>query len=160
MPRQKKNTAEIVPASEAHLVPKLSENSLRGMIQEMVARQVSEIIQSGTMELQPDFEAREVAVAIMKLQAVWDRRKWALYYHKWGCRRCDNTESSSTHGAPHRGIGYCRKCYQLFVERLKQLRLEWDRERPQRHEEVDAITRRVRSAERLLGNARPRRMED
>ena len=46
------------------------------MIQEMVARQVSEIIQSGTMELQPDFEAREVAVAIMKLQGVWDRVKW------------------------------------------------------------------------------------
>jgi hypothetical protein len=149
MPKRKNSGVEIVPASA--LVP---QPSLQAMIQEMVARQVSEIIQSGSMELQPDFEAREVAIAIMKLQGVWDRKKWPRYYEKWGCRRCDQT------AAPHTGLGYCRKCYHLFVERLKQLRLEWDRERPQRLEEVDAITRRVRSAERLLGNARPRRMEE
>jgi hypothetical protein len=94
MPKRKSSGVEIVPASA--IVPQLS---LQAMVQEMVARQVSEIVQSGTMELQPDFEAREVAVAIMKLQGVWDRRKWALYYAKWGCRRCDQTASSSTHGA-------------------------------------------------------------
>ena len=51
----------------------------------------------------------------------------------------------------------CQRCSGNFVARLEQLEKEYAKAHPQEYEnqQVENLTSRVRSAERILGTARP-----
>ena len=159
MPRKKRPTVEIVRANPAPPAPRgltpapgarlAPDAKLEGMLTRLVQERVDEIMaQRGAVDLEPDFRPKEVAWEIQRRQTVFERRKWSLYFSKWGCRRCDRKK------AVHAGNGYCSKCHGLFFGRLTQLRREHDRNNPEsevdRH--VEHIVSRVRNAERLLGS--------
>ena len=149
MPRKKKPTVEIVRANPVPLVPQPPGAKLEAMLTRLVQERVDDIMgQRGAVDMEPDFRPKEVAWEIQRRQTVFERRKWSLYFSKWGCRRCDHKK------AVHAGNGYCPKCHGLFSGRLTQLRREHDRNNPE-HEvdrQVGQIDSRVRFAERLLGS--------
>ncbi len=117
MPRKKKPIVEIVPTSEMALVPKAPTANFQAVLDRMVRDRVDEILtERGAALLEPDFHTREIAIEIQQHQTVFDRRKWGLYFEKWGCRMCGKKQVS--HGTK----GYCDACHHLIYDRLAHRR--------------------------------------
>ena len=151
MRRKKKANVEIVPASEAALVPKAPAAKLQDMLDRMVRERVDEILaERGAPLLEPDFQSKEIAIAIQQRQTVFDRRKWTLYFEKFGCRTCGNKKVS------HASKGYCHACHLLIFCRLKSLKREFEQANPdpEKKRQIDQITSRVRSAQAFLGEGK------
>ena|ERR1700676_3163661 len=149
MPRKKKVSVEIVPVSEANLVPKLPAADLPAMLDRMVRDRVDQIMaERGAGELEPDYQPKRVLVEIQGSKTVFDRRKWAMYFEKWGCKVCGRKKNVS-----HMCKGRCGTCNVRIGLRLAQLKLEYERNNPESQiaEDIDRLTRRIRSAEALLG---------
>lgn len=147
MPRKKVPTAEIVPASQAAIVPPRSREDVETMIARIVRERVDEImvkVEAGQVE--PDFLLKDEAAELRRRQDVFERRKWSLYFEKYGCRTCHRKNVSNF------GTGHCQPCYQLIAQRLKQLRAEYEREHPDSEidRQIDRLTSRFRVAKSLL----------
>jgi hypothetical protein len=96
----------------------------------------------GAADRLSDFQPRPPAGSVSK--SVFERKKWSLYFAKWGCLRCD------TQDVTHRSNGYCERCHRLLSERIRRLRFGWNHEHPnQSAERLHASG--IRAAERLLG---------
>lgn len=147
MPRKKIPTAEIVPASEAALVPTSKRESPQEMIERIVRERVDEImakLEAGQMV--PDFIPRDQADELRRRVDVFERRKWSLYFEKWGCRMCNRKNVS------HAGSGQCQRCHILVFQRLRAIRAEYEREHPDSEidRQIDRLTSRFRVAKSLL----------
>jgi len=148
MPRKKKVRVEIMPRSEAALVPSPPVETPQAMLDRIVRERVDEIMaEHGAGQLDPDFQTREVAYEIQRRQTVFERRRWSIYFEKFGCRRCDNKEVS------HEANGYCSKCHLLIFQRLAKIKRDFDKRNTEKdiQNQIDRLTRRGRSARELLG---------
>ena len=140
MPRTR-NKGAIVPQSEAPLAPR---QDIQATIERMVRERVDEIMaQHDSQIFEPDFRAREVSVVILRRQSVFDRRKWSLYFEKWGCRRCDRNN------VPHGALGCCGKCFRLIRQRLTGLKKKWEMGHP--HSRRLSQSRQPQIAKEVLG---------
>src|ERR1700739_2324416 len=120
MTRKKTPRVEIVPRSEAALVPAMPTESPRAMLGRVVRERVDEILaERGADQLDTDFRTREVATEMMRRQTVFERRRWSIYFEKWGCRRCDDT------AAIHACSGYGAKCRGLLSQRLAKIKRDY-----------------------------------
>lgn len=146
MPDKKKPIVEIMPTSEAALMPKPPAANLQAMIDHIVRERVDEIMAERGAALESDFQPREVLYEIRQRQTVFERRKWSLYFEKWGCRKCGRKKVSHASG------GFCGRCQNLFQSRLTVLKREYERANPELEiqRQIDHITSRVRTAEALL----------
>jgi hypothetical protein len=147
MPSKKKPAVEIVPAPEAIVGPVPTEL----MIARLVKERSDEIMTSPGAEFEPAFQPREIAYEIQRRQTVFDRRKWALYFAKWGCQTCGRKDVS------HFARAYCQTCHLLIRKRLEKIKIEFDRENPEREiaQQIDRITSRIRSANALFEESEP-----
>jgi hypothetical protein len=140
--------AEIVPPSEAAIVPAAPTANLKAVIESMVRKRVDEILSgSGIGEFEPNFRPREIAQAARQIQDMFERVKWSLYFEKWGCQVCGKKTVAHFH------TGHCTTCAVRIQQRLKQLKLEYERAHPEAEIErqIDHLTSRSRTAEALLG---------
>jgi hypothetical protein len=143
MPRKKKPAVEIVPASEAALVPKPATANLQAMLDRMVRDKVDEIMAeraAGQSELA--HQPRE----IRRHHPGFERVKWPLYFEKWGCEVCGRKRQVS-----HGSKGRCATCVLRLYHRMQRLEREWVRNNPESQiaEDIDRLTRRFRSAQEL-----------
>ena len=144
MARTKKPKAEIirVPAS-------MSDPATLDLL---IQKRVAEAMANEAVILEPWFQtSRALAAEIRRHASMFQKRKFAIYFEKWGCLVCGTKDRA------HESHGMCGTCEGTFVARLKQLEKEYAKAHPQEYEaqELDKITSRVRSAERILGTARP-----
>jgi hypothetical protein len=65
--------------------------------------------------LDPFLRSRQESNAIRRQQTVTERKKWALYYARYGCHRCDGKDK------PHESNGLCANCHRIIVTRLNGL---------------------------------------
>ena len=149
MPRKKKANVEIVPASEAVLVPREPAANLQEMLDRMVRERVDEILaMRAGGHVEPDFQPREVANDARIRNNVFEIRKWSLYFEKWGCRMCHRKNVG------HASSGYCGRCHSLVALRLAAIKRNFYRDDPELEIErqINQITSRTRSAQALLGD--------
>jgi hypothetical protein len=145
MPRSKK--PEIIRVS-----PEMDLETLDALIQKRVAE--AQANQGAILE--PWFQtSRALAAAIRRHGSIFHKRKFGFYFERWGCVICGTKEQA------HESHGMCHNCLERFVQRLRQLEKEYAEAHPQEYEnqQIENLTSRVRSAERILGTARPVRTE-
>jgi hypothetical protein len=138
MPRKKKISTEIVLQHPVE--------DVRGVLGRMVRDAVAEIMAERAEALpESSFQPREVAYESRRRQTVFERRKWSLYFAKWGCRMCRRKKIN------HSSAGCCAACTSMVANRLSQIKIEYDRDNPdtQIAENIDRLSRRLRSAQEL-----------
>ena len=137
-----------MPRTKGQVIRMAPEADLERLIQQKVA----EALENQKAILEPWFQtSRALAAAIRRHQSIFHKRKFALYFEKWGCLVCGTKEKA------HASRGMCHECLCKFVQRLQQLEKEYAQAHPQEYEsqQIESLTSRVRSAERILGTARP-----
>jgi hypothetical protein len=149
MPRKKKGEVEvqIVPASKAALVPPSPSADLKAVLEGMVRKRVDEILAaSGIAELEADFRPKEAAQVSRQTQDMFERKKWALYFEKWGCRKCEKKTVN------HASTGHCGVCAMRLHGRLARIKRDYYKAHPDAEIErqIDRLTSRARTAESLL----------
>jgi hypothetical protein len=145
MPRSKKVNAEII-----RVQPQMDLEALDLLIQKRVA----EATASQGAILEPWMQtSKALAAAIRRHESIFHKRKFALYFEKWGCLVCGTKKEA------HDSHGMCPNCLSKFVHRLKQLEKEYAKAHPQEYEkqQTESLTSRIRNAARILGTARPDR---
>lgn len=147
MPRSKKPKAELI-----RVQPQMDLEALDRLIQKRVAEATAS--QGGILE--PWFQSNAVAAAIRRHQSIFHKRKFALYFEKWGCVVC------GTKTRPHDSNAMCLPCFHQFVARIKQLEKEYAKAHPQEYanQQTENLTSRIRNAERILGRALPMDSEE
>jgi hypothetical protein len=149
VPRSKRVKAEIIRVQPQAAIPDLATLDL------LIQKRVAEATESQAI-LEPWFQtSRELAAAIRRHQSIFHKRKFALYFEKWGCLICGTKEKA------HASRGMCNECLCKFVKRLEQLEKEYAEAHPQEYEtqQIESLTSRIRHAEHILGAARPVRTE-
>jgi|HubBroStandDraft_6_1064221.scaffolds.fasta_scaffold739540_2 hypothetical protein len=147
MSRKKKVEVQIVPVSEAALIPKTPSADLKAVIESMVRKRMDEILSASCMaEIDPDFRPRESAQVTRRAQDMFEREKWALYFAKWGCRKCDKKTVN------HASTGHCAACNTRLWARLARIKRDYHLAHPDAEIErqIDRLTSRSRIAEALL----------
>jgi hypothetical protein len=122
---------------------------MQAIITRMVQDRVDEIMaERGGSQLEPGFQPKEVAYELQRRQTVFERRKWALYFLRWGCRMCNRKKNVS-----HASGGCCATCITRVGARLETIKLQYERDNPEAaiDRQIDRLTSRFRSAEALLG---------
>lgn len=150
MPRKKPITAEIVPASQANLVPPRPHEEIEAMIARLVQEHVDEImVKVDAGHLETDFLRRDDRVELRSRQNLFERRKWSLYFDKFGCRMCHRK------GLPYMSTGHCTTCHGLLANRLGQIKREYDRDNPEAaiDRQIDRLTSRFIAAKSLLSDS-------
>src|SRR5205807_5726388 len=145
MPRSKKVKAEIIRVPRQAPVPDLA--TLDALIQKRVAE--AQASQSAILE--PWFQSYAVAQELRRHQSMFHKRKFSLYFEKWGCLVCGTKERAQ------QSHGMCHKCWLRLVARLRALEKEYAKAHPQEYvnQQMESLTSRIRNAERILGTARP-----
>jgi hypothetical protein len=149
MPRKKKPVVEIVRLPEAVLAPSPTTAHLQAVLDRMVRQRVDEIMaERGDVDLEPDFQSKEVAYELQRRQTVFDRKKWRLYFEEWGCRMCQRKKWVS-----HASSGHCSRCVSLMNARLAKIKRRFEEANPETEidRQIDRISSRLRSAQELLG---------
>ena len=140
MPRLKKPRTEIV-----RVQPQMDLATLDALIQRRVAEAQAD---QGAI-LEPWFQtSKTLAAEIRRHESLFHKRKFTLYFEKWGCVICGTKRKS------HESHGMCRGCRGRFVFRLRQLEREYAKSHPAEYQDqqVESLTSRIRSAERILGS--------
>jgi hypothetical protein len=98
----------------------------QAMLAKLVEQKVSEALsgKSGDSIFEPFFQPAAIEQQMRKQMTVPQREKFAAYYEKWGCLRCDTKKKI------HSGLGMCGTCHALIRDRLKVCIQELDAERP------------------------------
>ncbi len=142
--KAKQSTTEIVPQSEVEILapPPPGSARLKAMIEQMIAERVD----AAMGELQPKASSLDAA----RQKSIFERRKHALYFEKWGCEICGTKKKI------HDSNGLCAQCHIRRSGRYIQLKREWDAEHPagEAERQVGHVTARATTAERLLKGAR------
>ncbi len=151
MPRKKKPVVEIVRVVPL-LPPVASPPSPQELLERLIAQKVAEALaERDDFLFEPHFRERRVSYELRRLMTVPERKKWTVYFDRWGCLKC------GTKRAVHAANGYCPTCRSKVVYRLKQILKELRGERPYAAQDVGQIVSSVTSAEQLLGPRRSHR---
>lgn len=140
MARSTKVKAEII-----RVEPQMDLEALDRLIQKRVAEATAG---QGAI-LEPFFTtSKTLAAEIRRHASIFQKRKFSLYFEKYGCLVCD------TKKRPHESHGMCRRCHERFVFRLMRLEKEYAKAHPQEYQErqTEGLTSKIRTARVLLGN--------
>src|ERR1700680_2314822 len=139
MPRKRKISTEIVLQRPAEDMRALLDRIVRDRVDEAMAERAN-------AQPEHNFQPRDVSIEIRRRQSVFERRKWGLYFEKWGCRMCGRKRNVN-----HGSGGVCATCEVRVAGRLRQIKLEYERDNPESQitENIDRLTRRLRSAQEL-----------
>ena len=96
------------------------------MLAKLVEQKVNEALSgiSGDSIFEPFFQPKSVADRMKCEMNVSQQQKFAAYYEKWGCLRCDTKKTG------HNSLGMCLRCHHLIGDRLRACIRELDAERP------------------------------
>jgi hypothetical protein len=136
MPRKKGEVIRMAPEAD---------------LERLVQQKVAEALANQAAILEPWFQtSRALAAAIRRHQSMFHKRKFALYFEKWGCSVCGSKEQT------HVSHAMCQHCLGKFLARLRLLEKDYAKDHPQEYEnqQIESLTSRVRSAERILGVSR------
>ena len=137
MPRAKKARTEII-----RVAPQMDLETLDALIQKRVA----EATASRGAILEPWFQSPAISAEIRRHQSMFQQRKWSLFFERWGCMVC------GTKKEPHDTHGMCVACFNRLTARLAVIQKEYAKAHPREvaTQNVNDLTRRVRSAEQIL----------
>jgi hypothetical protein len=113
----------------------------------IIQQKVAEAMANRSAILEPWFQtSRALAAEIRRHQSMFHKRKFSLYFEKWGCLVCGTKEQA------HASHAMCAKCLDRFVMRLKLLEKDYAQAHPQEYEnqQTDSLTSRIRNAQKLL----------
>jgi hypothetical protein len=65
----------------------------------------------------PFFRPAAERAAIQRIQTSRQRRRWPLYFRRWGCLVCGSTDDFGA-------LGFCRRCYLRVDARLAKIEAE------------------------------------
>jgi hypothetical protein len=113
----------------------------------LIQKRVAEAQASQGAILEPWFQSQAVGAEIRRHQSIFHKRKFALYFEKWGCLVCGTKKKD------HVSHGMCHTCHLRFFYRLQALEKEYASAHPQEYEnqQIESLTARMREARRLLG---------
>ena len=140
--REEMPHAEIIRVERQTGVPDLA--TVDRLIQKRVAE--AQATDQGLL-LEPWFQPAPIADEIRMRLSVFHRRKGSFYFELYGCLICEKNNGL------HVAHGLCHACYQKVAQRFKDMEKRYAEAHPHEYEDqqVDQISRRVRSAERILG---------
>jgi hypothetical protein len=133
-----------MPRTKGEVIRMAPEADLDRLIQQKVA----EALDNQKAILEPWFQtSRALAAAIRRHQSIFHKRKFALYFEKWGCLICGTKKEA------HAAHGMCHNCRCRFVHRLQDLEKEYAKAHPQEYEnqQTESLTSRIRNAQKILG---------
>ena len=137
-----------MPRTKGEVIRMTPEGDLDRLIQQKVA----EALANQAAILEPWFQtSTALAAAIRRHQSIFHKRKFALYFERWGCLVC------GTERQPHENHAMCHACLTRFVARLRQLEKDYAKTHSQEYadQQTENLTSRIRNAERILRRARP-----
>jgi hypothetical protein len=103
---------EVLPPEVQSVALSLAQAELHTIVQQQLAEALA---QKDGILIEPFFRERRIAEEIRRLQFVPERKKWSIYYDKWGCLRC------GTNRRQHTSHGMCLRCNVQIVRRLKEI---------------------------------------
>jgi hypothetical protein len=144
MPRSKKARTELIRVQPPQ--PAITNFEKLDLL---IQKRVAEAQASQGAILEPWFQSKAVGAEIRRHQSIFQQRKWSLYFSKWGCLICRRKT------IPHQSRGLCGTCLNRLIQRLTILEREYAKAHPHEYEDrqIDNLSARVRSAERILGTA-------
>jgi len=138
MPRKKTAAIELLPPSSEALAPQSPTATIETMLERLVRERVDAAL---AQRIGPD-------PATERQRSMFERHKAALYYERFGCQICHKKKT------PHAGAKLCYSCISRENARDRHLRRDFDKEHPNNaSRQLERITARVRTAERLLGTS-------
>jgi hypothetical protein len=94
----------------------------------LIQKRVAEAQASQSATLEPWFQSPAVAAEIRWHEAIFQQRKWSLYYEKHGSIVCGKKER------PHCSRGFCNRCQQNVINRLIAIERECAKAHQQEYE--------------------------
>jgi hypothetical protein len=129
------------------IVRRPSPVDMKATLERMMKDQFEKLMAERDLEqLAPVYRSRR----IRPIHPGFEREKHGLYFEKYGCEVCGKKNDLS-----HMGKGRCERCSNRYHQRMAALEHEWLSKNPdsQIAEDIDRLTRRVRTAEALLGES-------
>ena len=141
MRKAKKQSAQIEV-----LAPSRPSKDAKAMLAKLVEQKVNEALSgiSGDSIFEPFFQPQSVANRMKGLMSVSQQQKFAVYFEKWGCLRCETKKTG------HLSLGMCNRCYHLVLGRLKVCIRELDAERPDSIPVLQRIDGRTEAAQQAI----------
>ncbi len=108
------------------LAPAQPSNEAMAMIAKLVEQKVNEALsgKSDDSIFEPFYQGKSVANRMKGQMSVSGQRKFAAYFEKWGCMRCETKQTG------HKSLGMCLRCHHLIYNRLLGCVRDLDAERP------------------------------
>lgn len=101
---------EILPAVRDRSLPA----SVEKAVGQLVEQKVSEALgQHGILE--PWFRSREEAATIRRGLTVPEKRRWAVFFERYGCLHCHKNDRM------HSGNGLCHSCRPAIEQKLRRI---------------------------------------
>ena len=112
MKTDKPTEVELLPSVDSILRSGTDQATLNRLVQQ----QVAEIMAArDEFVFEPFFRSRQIAYELKRLQTMPERRKWTVFFERFGCMDCKTTETI------HAGNGLCTACHTRTFGRLKQI---------------------------------------
>ena len=149
--RKAKHTIEVLPSKGELALDRLTEAVLRRIANKEAKaeadRPETDAQLSESILMQPWCLPRDISQAIRRLIPVWHFEKYSLVYAENGCFKCERKD------VPHQSLGFCQRCFALYMARLKAAIVKRAGEtagRPSIGEMKVALTLKSDSARRIL----------
>jgi hypothetical protein len=115
--RKPKRAIEVLPSKQELALDRLTEAVLQRIADKdaatEAARPETDLELSESVLPQPWCLPRDISQAIRRLIPVWHFEKYSLVYEEHGCFKCERKD------VPHQSLGFCLRCYALYLTRLK-----------------------------------------
>jgi hypothetical protein len=112
MSKNKPVEAELLPSVDSILRSGTDQATLNRLVQQKVAEIMAE---RDSVVFEPFFRSRQIAYELKRLQTQPERRKWSVFFDRYGCLICETRERI------HAGNGMCQQCYQRTFQTLKEI---------------------------------------
>ncbi len=115
------------------LAPSRPSDEAKAMLARLVEQKVNEALSGKSMPEQfatddsifePFFQSKSVASRMKGQMSVSRQHKFAAYFERWGCMRCETKQTG------HLTLGMCLRCHRLIYHRLLGCIRDLDAERP------------------------------
>jgi hypothetical protein len=116
MKRQNNELAPVVQVVRSDEIEPRRPHTQADMLEQLVQQKVVEILAArDEFVFEPWFRTRQVSYEIRRLQTVPERKKWSLYFERYGCLSCHKQDHS------HASSGLCTPCHGRIFKQLKEI---------------------------------------
>ncbi len=147
MPRKKKSSVEIIRANPVTPTLQVGQANLEAVLDRLVRERVAEVLANpDDTLLSTEFLSKRLADEIRRHQTTFARHRWTLFFERHGCRDCHRKK------VLHAGTGYCERCRNRVVYRLKAIERELAKQYGEHNDPrgAERFASRILDAERLL----------